>query len=201
LLDVVIRNAKRLQQFAEDILDVTKIEGHSLKLNIERFNLNDLISNAVQECRNQIEKEDNSNVKLLYEPNKDDFVIEADRYRITQVIYNLISNAIKFTKEGVISITVVEKKNDEQVIVSIKDTGPGIDAEILPRLFSKFVTKSFEGSGLGLFICKSIVEAHGGQIWAENNNNADNGEKGATFTFSLPITVTRSSHLNIVSQE
>src|SRR5215217_5232005 len=188
ILDIIIRNANRLQRLAEDILDATRIESQSLKLNKERFNLNELISNAVQDYRNQIEK-GNRAIKLLYSPSKQDIVVEADRSRLTQVISNLLNNAIKFTKEGTIFIST--EKKDNQVIVSVKDTGSGIDPEILPRLFSKFSAKSFEGTGLGLFISKNIVEAHGGKIWAENNNNDDDdayGEKGATFYFMLPFT-------------
>ncbi len=181
LLDTITRNAKRLQRLTDDILDVTKIESQSLKLSKERFNLNDLISNIIDGYRNYIEK-DKVQVKLLYEPNnKDNIYVEADRGRLIQVISNLLGNAIKFTKEGTICIITEDK--DNQVVVSVKDTGTGIHPEILPRLFSKFVTKSFQGTGLGLFICKSIVEAHGGKIWAENNSD----RKGAMFAFSLPI--------------
>jgi signal transduction histidine kinase len=185
LLDTITRNAKRLQRLTNDILDVTKIESQSLKLNKERFNLSDLISSIIDDYRNRIER-DNIAVKLLYEPNnKDNIFVEADRGRLIQVISNLLDNAIKFTKEGTISIITEEK--DSKVIVSVKDTGTGIDPEILPRLFSKFVTKSERGgTGLGLFICKNIVEAHGGKIWIESNNIYD-GKKGATFSFSLPI--------------
>jgi signal transduction histidine kinase len=186
MLDIIIRNAKRLQRLAEDILDVTRIESQSLKLIKERFDLNEPISNAVQDYRNQIEK-DNRGIKLLYRPSKQDIVVEADRSRLTQVISNLLSNAVKFTTtEGTISIST--EKKDNQVIVSVKDTGSGIDPEILPRLFSKFSAKSFEGTGLGLFISKNIVEAHGGKIWAENNDDDDAyGQKGATFYFMLPL--------------
>ena len=109
--------------------------------------------------------------------------MEADKGRITQVISNLLNNAVKFTKEGVIS--VIAQRRDNQVVVSIKDSGQGIDSEISPRLFSKFATKSETGTGLGLFISKSIVEAHNGKIWAVNNADG----KGATFTFSIPIRV------------
>jgi two-component system sensor histidine kinase VicK len=184
ILDAIIRNAKRLQRLTEDILDVTRIESYSLKLKKERFNLNDLISNAVQDYRNEIEKNDRD-IKLLESPSNQDIILEADRSRITQVISNLVGNAIKFTTEGTISIST-QRKDNNQVIVSIKDTGSGIDHEILPRLFTKFSAKSFEGTGLGLFISKNIVEAHGGKIWAENNNDAY-GEKGATFYFLLPL--------------
>jgi two-component system, OmpR family, sensor histidine kinase VicK len=207
LLDIIKRNAKRLQRLTENILDVTKMESQSLKLNKERFNLNDVITNTIddmilnREFKNK--KNDDYNIddiKLLYEPK--DIFVEADRIRLTQVIYNLLSNAIKFTKKGRIIITIEKKKdNKEEVVVSIKDTGIGIDSEILPKLFSKFASKSYQGTGLGLFICKSIVESHGGKIWAENNDNdhdddnnnnnnnsiADSKEKGSTFYFTLPV--------------
>ena len=129
---------------------------------------------------------------MLYETAEDNIVlIDADRAKITQVIFNLLSNAIKFTKKGTITIKSEKKEEEQQqkediqqeVIVSIKDTGEGIDHEILPRLFSKFATKSYHGTGLGLFISKSIVQAHSGRIWAENNADG----KGATFYFSLPL--------------
>ncbi len=187
LLEAITRNAKRLQQLTEDILDVSKIETQSLKLKKEQFNLNDVISNSIQDYTKQIKKGSSiSNLKLFYKPTADNMlsvVIEADKDRLAQVISNLLSNAVKFTKEGTIFIST--EKKDNHILVSVKDTGKGIDPEILPRLFSKFVTKSFEGTGLGLFISKSIIEAHGGRIWAENNSD---GKKGATISFSLPIT-------------
>jgi signal transduction histidine kinase len=111
-------------------------------------------------------------------------LVDADKARITQVISNLVNNAIKFTKRGKISITT-EVRADNQAIVSVQDTGTGINDDIMPRLFTKFATKSQTGTGLGLFISKSIIEAHGGKIWAENNDDG----KGATFTFTLPLTV------------
>ena len=198
LLDVVIRNAKRLQRLSEDILDVTRIESQSLILNKEKFNLNDVISNAIQDHKNEIEKT-NGNLKLLYKSNDyedDNIFVEADRTRLSQVISNLIRNAIKFTKEGVILITARKdnSNNNNQVIISVKDTGSGIDPEILPRLFSKFATKSFEGTGLGLFISKSIIEDHGGRIWAENNADG----KGATFSFSIPIISAQQANIKLV---
>jgi two-component system, OmpR family, sensor histidine kinase VicK len=202
LLDATIRNAKRLQRLTEDILDVTKIESQSLRLNKEKFNLYEMILNTIADCRNQINKKEGNNshnncIKLELVGSKeeqggdknddDDFIVvevEADKARINQVIMNLLSNAIKFTKEGSITIKTEIKKDNNQVLVSIKDTGIGIDSEIVPRLFTKFATKSEKGgTGLGLFIAKSIVEAHGGRIWAENNRSG----KGATFYFSIPL--------------
>jgi signal transduction histidine kinase len=180
-LEAIIRNSKKLFRLSQDILDVSKIESHSLDLKKERFNLNDVILDSVKDYMNQAEKEGKRDIKLLYEP-KEDIFVEADRGRLNQVVSNLISNAIKFTKEGTIFVNA-EKKDKEQVIVSIKDSGSGIDPQIQPRLFSKFATKSHTGTGLGLFISKNIIEAHGGRIWAENNSNS----KGAAFSFSLPI--------------
>jgi signal transduction histidine kinase len=118
----------------------------------------------IEDYTSRVENYSNSNVKLSYNRPKEDVIAEADKGRISQVISNLLSNALKFTKEGAISIT--SEKKDSQIVVSIKDTGTGIDPEIMPRLFSKFVTKSQSGTGLGLFISKSIIEAHGGTMWA-----------------------------------
>jgi signal transduction histidine kinase len=178
---LIIRNAKRLERLASDILDVSKIESQSLKLNKERFNLNSVLYDTIQDIQNRLTNDnglDNS-VEVYYEPK--DIIVEADKGRITQVVSNLLNNAVKFTEEGFISVGA-ERKGD-QLVVSIRDTGQGIASEISPRLFSKFATKSETGTGLGLFISKSIVEAHGGKIWAENNSNG----KGATFSFSIPI--------------
>jgi signal transduction histidine kinase len=192
-MDVIIRNAKRLQRLAENILDVTKIESQSLKLNKERFNLNDVITNTIDDIilntvfKNKKNNDEGDNIKLKYRPKN--IFVEADRVRMTQVMSNLLNNSIKFTKEGGGSISINTEKEDNHILVSVKDTGTGIDPEILPQLFSKFVTKSFQGTGLGLFISKGIIEAHGGKIWAVSNNNiiADDGEKGATFFFTLPV--------------
>ena len=192
LLDTITRNAKRLQRLTEDILDVSKIESQSLNLNKQQFNLNDIISNVVQDYPKQIKKGNNSNtnVKLSYKPTADDklIVVEADKARIVQVISNLLSNAVKFTKVKGCTITITtEKKQNQEVIVKVKDTGTGIDPEILPRLFSKFASKSYQGTGLGLYISKNIIEAHGGRMWAENNNTHE--AKGATFYFTLPTII------------
>jgi signal transduction histidine kinase len=193
MIQAISRNATRLQRLTNDILDVTRIESRSLRLNLERFNLNEVISDVVADYRSEIEKS-NCEIELLYNHyggNKNNpLFIEGDRGRLTQVISNLVSNAIKFTKKGgSVLITeeeriVVDNGNSNQVMISIKDNGQGIDPEIYPRLFSKFAAKSETGTGLGLFISKSIIEAHGGQIWAKNNND---GKKGATFAFSLSL--------------
>src|ERR671921_1408053 len=180
-VSMIIRNAKRLDRLASDILDVAKIESQSLKLNKERFNLKDVLESAVQDLVDYIanNNENNPSLRVLYKVS--DVIVEADKERITQVISNLLSNALKFTEEGYISISTEKKGKD--ILVTVKDTGVGIDPEVLPRLFSKFITKSEKGTGLGLYISKNIIERHGGKIWAENNADG----KGAAFTFSIPV--------------
>jgi two-component system, OmpR family, sensor histidine kinase VicK len=207
LLQVINRNAKRLQRLTEDILDVTKIESQSLNLNKEQFNLNEVISNAIEDIMTKKVLSSSSMIKLLNSESQDVYVY-ADKGRTGQVVSNLLDNAIKFTKaEG--NITIMIKKegeeeeeqnnNNQQVIVSIKDTGTGIDPQIMPRLFTKFATKSQTGgTGLGLFICKGIIEAHGGKMWAHNNiDTLSNREKrGATFSFTLPLVTNKMQSNN-----
>ena len=178
LLDMIISNAKRLLLLEENILDVTRLENRILKLNKDHCDLAEIISTAIHDVENQIDK---NMVQLRYNPTEYKALLYADRAKLIQVISNLLNNAIKVTKSG--SITVDLKKDDNQVIVSVKDTGPGIDPIVESKLFLKFVTSSSSGTGLGLFISKSIVEAHGGKIWASNNTNGN----GATFTFTLPL--------------
>jgi signal transduction histidine kinase len=184
LLDIIIRNAKRLMQLTESILDVTKIENQSLILKKELFDLNDIVINVMNDITLGSEFIDNKNIRLSYMPQH--ILLEADRVRIIQVISNMLTNAVKFTKEG--TITITSEIKDNAALVSVKDTGQGLHAEVLPQLFTKFGTKApshgvQKGTGLGLFISKNIIEAHGGKIWAENNTNGN----GATFTFSVPI--------------
>jgi signal transduction histidine kinase len=192
MIQAITRNAVRLQKLTEDILDVTRIESNTLKLKKEQFDLNEKIRNAINDASHVLDDSNNA-IKILFDPEPKTYVegkqcttIDADKLRIYQVIFNLISNAIKFTNKAAgnfISITAMNDEENNQVIVSVKDTGEGIDPEILQKLFTKFATKSHTGTGLGLFISKSIVEAHGGRIWAENNKDG----KGATFYFSLPL--------------
>ena len=185
-IDVINRNAKRLLQLADDILDVTKIESSSLKLKKEIFDLQELLADIINEYSKIIEKS-NKNIKLVYTPkeeqHKSSILIQADKGRISQVVFNLFNNALKFTEEGSIVITSEIKDDHNVIVVSINDSGAGIDSEIIPQLFTKFASKSFTGTGLGLYISKNLVEAHGGRIWAQNNPDG----KGATFSFSLPL--------------
>jgi signal transduction histidine kinase len=187
VLDIMLRNSKRLMQLTEDILDVTKIESGSFHLKKEKFDFNKMILELLDEYRQTINDNNNDNVSLYYEGNKSGpIIIEGDRNRLCQVVKNLLNNAFKFTTKGSIRVTIDRYVNSNKIIVKIKDTGIGIHPDILPKLFTKFATKSDTGgTGLGLFISKSIIEKHGGRIWAENNNF--NGNTGATFAFSLPI--------------
>jgi len=193
ILDTIIRNAKRVQNLSEDLLDVARIESNSLSLKKEKFNLNQLILNAITDSRNYIASENmssnnnNINIEPIFK-EKVDIYLEADKNRINQVILNLLVNAIRFTKKGTITITIETKEReyddvgDKVVVIAIKDSGTGIAAKIFPKLFTKFASVSQGGTGLGLFISKNIIEAHGGRMWAENNQN----DNGATFSFSLP---------------
>ncbi|MFL6383871.1 MAG: sensor histidine kinase [Nitrososphaeraceae archaeon] len=204
-IDTIYRNAIRLYRLTKDILDVTKIESDTLQLNKELVNLNNLIANIVLDAKRQSSYREKKNVSITYKVGKkghissnnnhDIIFAEADKERITQILYNLLDNAVKFSKDNdTVSVTLEEEKNEEstdkekiqqreEVVVKVEDTGIGIHQEILPRLFTKFATKSLTGTGLGLYISKSIVESHGGKIWAHNNSN----DKGATFAFSLPL--------------
>ena len=183
LLNAINRNAKRLQQLTENILDVSKIESHTLELHKEKVNINEKIRKVINDVNCQIHNSDKLKIVFL-EPEYSVYV-EADKIRLYQTIANLLTNAIKFTKEGTISISAGLKHNTNELIISVSDSGEGIHPVIMPRLFTKFATKSNMGTGLGLFISRNIIEAHGGRIWAENK--AD--RKGATFSFSLPLSV------------
>src|SRR5215218_1564321 len=182
-LSKIVKNAERLQRLTEDILDVTRIESQTLKLDKRKFDLRDMAASVLDDYGNRIQNGKNVGLVLL-NADKAAFVV-ADKRRISQVLSNLVSNALKFTKSGTVSVSIEEVKNDDynkEFIAAVKDTGTGIDSDIMPQLFTKFVSKSQTGTGLGLFISKSIVEAHGGRIWAENNPDG----KGVTFRFSLP---------------
>ena len=209
IFDIIIRNAKRLQRLTENILDVTKIESQSLVMNIETFDLNEVIINAIDDLTASPEYlRKHKSIMILYQPKH--VFIDADKSRLAQVISNLLGNSIKFTSEGSISITVEVKRarynnnnifdsptagtttiadNDgSEIVVCVQDTGRGIDAEILPNLFSKFTSNhSSGGTGLGLFVSKGIIESHGGKIYAINNEDDQGRKIGATFIFTLPI--------------
>jgi two-component system, OmpR family, sensor histidine kinase VicK len=204
-LEVMYRNAFRIHKLTKDILDVTRIESHTLNLDKTRFDLKDLIKSLLEDVQPKlVANTANNKVKVVYrstedregevDNHSDNVFVQADRDRIAQVISNLLDNALKFTNQGLVSVAVSitkeyeqgqEGENEREVVVSVEDTGSGIDAEIFPKLFTKFSSKSFSGTGLGLYISKSIIEAHGGKIWAKNNN--DQKKPGAMFYFTLPL--------------
>jgi signal transduction histidine kinase len=206
-LEIIIRNARRLQGLSEKILDISKIENRILRLDKQKFNIHENLRNIINDIKSK-----EKGVEIIFaEPNVDPVIVEADRIRIDEVISNLLTNAVESSKismktgsspyeQGHNTISVFttirlkgngrdsnkdnhEDEKEGEIVISIKDRGTGIDPEIREKLFTIFVTKSETGSGLGLFISKGIVEAHGGKIWAENNADG----KGATFSFSLPI--------------
>jgi len=191
LLDIIIRNAKRLQRLTNNLLDITKIESQSLLLKKEKLNLNILISEVLKDYVNK--QKNQQKIEIVYDfKHKEDINIEADRDRLVQVIRNLLDNALKFTTQNQQMIFVSidknkegkEKEEEEEVIVSVKDTGEGISDKVLYKLFTKFATSDpTTGTGLGLYICKKIIEAHGGRIWGVNNLDG----KGALFKFTLPV--------------
>jgi signal transduction histidine kinase len=202
-LAIIIRNAKRLKDLTENILDLTKIEGQSsLSLNKELVDIKDIIQRSILDIKSQlagnqsveIKIKDNSMKEHSVGQDSDAVLVRADGSKLMQVVSNLLTNAVKFTDVGGILITIetkvttgdsTNKSSNKEVIVSIKDSGQGIDRSMMPRLFEKFATKSDKGTGLGLglYISKNIITHHGGRIWAENNSEG----KGATFAFSLPL--------------
>jgi two-component system sensor histidine kinase VicK len=205
-IDVIYRNSFRIHKLTKDILYVTRIESQTLNLNKTKFNLKDVMLSAIEDAQTKLVPRNRSNrVEVAYKSvkgiageaanNSDDIFVQADRDRITQVISNLLDNALKFTPHGLVSVDISRPKEykegqeqyneEEAVVVSVKDTGSGIDPEIFPKLFTKFTSKSFSGTGLGLYISKCIIEAHGGKVWAKNNN--EQGKSGAIFCFTLPL--------------
>jgi signal transduction histidine kinase len=190
-MEIIIKNSKRLQKLSEEILDAARIESRTLSLNLEIF---DIISVMHTMIRDYVRHIDGNNVSIKFfhenaeidlnldiDKQKRSLLVYADKNRIHQVLSNILINSIKFTKKGNIDVDV--RRGDNRIFIRIKDSGPGIDKEILPRLFDKFITGSPSGTGLGLYICKNIVEAHGGTIWAENSDESE----GAAFTFTLPM--------------
>jgi signal transduction histidine kinase len=190
-IKVIYRNAKKLQKLTNDILDVSRIDSHILNLNASRFDFVELIKNTIQDfTTNSEKKEENVSIECNFlnetkskEVLDQSIFVEGDKARISQVLLNLLNNARKFTEEGKITVTVSMKKNTKEVIVSVSDKGKGINPEVLNHLFEKFISRSDSGTGLGLYISKNIVEAHGGKILASNNQNGI----GSTFSFSIPV--------------
>lgn len=214
-LQIISRNAERLLKLSEDILQASRIETGRLRLYVEQVNLNTLILEVITDIEKKYravakppalettdmrslimhivgERADGNARKMIaFEPGEPKLMIECDRGKIVEVLFNLVDNAMKFVDEQEGSIIVSTHLSGPNVMVSVKDNGTGIDPSIKDSMFEKFTTRSEKGSGLGLFIAKSIVEAHGGTIWAGNNSDG----KGATFSFSLPVRFLRSEPL------
>ena len=182
-IEMIARNVKRLERLTSDILDVSRIESNTLKLNEKLIDLNQKIRIVVNDEKSAIPR--GKELKIIFDQRESaPLFVKGDNSRLFEVLTNLIGNAIKFTDSGgIITVTVEKSAAKNEALVSIKDSGNGIDREILPRLFTKFASKSDKGTGLGLYLSKGIIEAHGGRIWAENNTEG----KGATFRFTLPL--------------
>ena len=182
IIEMMIRNVTRLERLSANILDASRIESNTLKLNKEVFDLSQKVLQVIDDLK-IITYRENKNIKIVSNSIPDKLEIYADKSRIFEVLSNLIRNSIRFSDEEEATIIVNVEQKEGYAVVEVRDNGRGIDPEIMPKLFTKFATKSYQGIGLGLYISKSIVEAHGGKIWAENNRNG----KGATFTFTLPV--------------
>jgi signal transduction histidine kinase len=182
MVEIISRNAKRLEKLTNNLLDVTRIENNkSIELSKELFAIDSLLRDCITDASQRVGKK---KIKFSYTPadRNQQVIIKADRIRIAQVIMNLLDNSINSSQDGIISVTSTIDPGTNSITISVKDTGSGINPDIIPRLFSKFVTASEKGTGLGLYISKKIVEAHGGKIWAENNKDG----RGATFAFTIP---------------
>src|SRR2546425_5589840 len=186
--DRLLHSVKGLQKLTEEILDAARIESGNLRLSNEVFNLTQVVAEVLADEESGIR---NKKVEIVFFPDKRKIELFGDKARIARVIHNIVGNAAKFTEEGRITVTTRLDEKSDEAVVSVADTGPGIDPGILPKLFTRFVAKSESGTGLGLYLSKSIVEAHGGKIWAENNP----GGRGATFSFSMPVTSKKSRKL------
>ena len=183
--DVILRQARKLDQLANDILDVSRIESGNLSCKMDRVSINDIILEVMAAAK----LNPNLSETVVLDTKLDSPIeIMADKMRITQVLGNIIGNAIKFTRTGNIIVETCVHRDENKVEIRIVDTGSGIPGIMLPRLFEKFSTKktagneSQTGTGLGLFISKAILLAHNGWVYASNNSNY-----GSTFTIILPI--------------
>jgi DNA-binding response OmpR family regulator len=183
-LTVVISEGERLTHLINDVLDLAKIEAGKMEWNFEETSMLEVAERAISATTSLFEQK---NLHLDKDIEKNLPPVSGDRDKLIQVMINLISNAVKFTDKGKVSFKVYKKKNN--VIVSVTDTGIGIAPEDHAAVFEQFkqvggdtLTDKPKGTGLGLPICKEIVEKHGGLIWLESEVG-----KGSTFSFSIPI--------------
>ena len=181
LIIIVIRNAKKIKILTENILEAARIDSNILSLEMEEFDLVELVKDLLKDLKNHLIQ--NKNINLILKCKEDSILIVADKLRLNQVFLNIINNAIKVAQQEGEIIVFLERQDNNTVLVRITDNGPGIPSNLKDKIFNKFVTGSKSGTGLGLYICKNIIEKHGGKIWAENNKN-----KGANFNFTIPMT-------------
>jgi signal transduction histidine kinase len=187
--ELLKRNAQRLERLSSALLQIARIESGSMQLNFEQFDISATIRDTITDAKSATIRQ-SKNINIIYHEPEPAIIVEADKTRLMQVVSILVTNAIKFTNDGSVTLSAAKTDNGEEVLIKVIDTGSGIHAEIMPKLFTKFATKSESGTGIGLYIAKKIVEAHGGKIWAENNEN----RAGATFTLSLPILARHTEH-------
>jgi len=182
-LEIILKAAKREQKLVDDLLNISRLEAGTMEFDMSPIDMKKLI----ESCANQmLPKIKEKGLELVLDLPEKLPVIKGDEFRLSQVLTNLLDNAIKFTEKG--KITVRARQEGDNLIVSIEDTGIGIAKEHMPKLFTKFfqaemsAKRRHEGTGLGLAISKGIIEAHGGKIWAESELG-----KGSVFSFSLPV--------------
>lgn len=183
-IDMLARNAARLERLSSQLLEMARIEGGSVRLNLEPVDISTKIQNVITDAKSALHKE----IDIIYKAPANPLIVKADKVKLYEVLANIIGNSIKFTDQGSITISTTQSSDGREVIVKVVDSGSGIDPEIMPRLFTKFASKSDSGTGIGLYIAKKMIEAQGGRIWAENNKDG----AGATFTFTLPLAATQS---------
>ena len=195
---LVLKNATRLNDLINDLLDLAKIDllDNDLRLNKERVDLIEEIKDFKDNYQTPRKKSGMHN-DIIIKKNGDEklnskLLVDIDRTRFSQILNNIVNNSFKFSNEnGKVTITIKEGVNNKNpsavnnntVFISISDEGKGISEDMLPRLFERFVTDSESGTGLGLYITKKLVEAHGGSIWGYNNSKG----KGCTFEITLPV--------------
>ncbi|MDN5845861.1 MAG: HAMP domain-containing histidine kinase [Candidatus Nitrosocosmicus sp.] len=178
LLKIISRNARKLDIMTNNILDYARMENNIFNLNLEPFDIVQVIEELLSDYTIQVNKK---NIKLDLDTSSKKIMIKADKIRIIEVLDNLLSNAIKFTERGQIVISIQKKSN--HVVIAISDTGSGIGKKDHKKIFSKFYTTDKLGTGLGLHISRIIVEKHLGRIEGRNNKNGI----GSTFTIELPV--------------
>ena len=170
---------------------MSRIEGKHFKLLHEQIDLVSIVKSVIRDfssvSNKQIQrrrrKHENLKSHISFLCKYHGETAYGDEARLEQVVNNLLTNALNFAKNKSIIVSLHKDNSSNEWIVSVKDTGQGINPNIFPRLFTKFVTNSQVGIGLGLYVSKNIIEARGGRIWAENNK----GSNGATFSFALPV--------------